>query len=628
MLCWNLVVLWGLSACEDPGTAGADAGGEACVRADLIAQCPPGSNPILGAQAEASCTTAVGGVVEDGEGQATGQCYGVGACRVVCRFAVPCRCGVASVSVDGVLCADCEGAASCGNDRCEGGETPENCPIDCGGVCQAGERRCDGELLQACNLQGRFDTLPCPRGEVCEATQGMARCARDPEVIIGGRDAGTTDGGADSGVVDDGRLIPGTGTWPNVADRSTAPIARALTQRVVTVPLDQPPNGVSPLVNHMFEAGARDLYQWHLLPEGRMEGFGVTATVWVGSDGAPQERPLDGLMPADEAYFCRVYEGCRADISHEQCVGFYPSFRAFGAWKLACLLDYTVRTGDCTSLVVGDQVCGNGFIHPYPAGFTVPANLGRWAAGRELGATPNLDRLLMLDQGTGVVSAQTPVPGFTTLFADGTVALSADGRVAAVVAQQGIDQVIVLWYPDSDERRVILPLSGGRWTRIALSPDGQVLALYGYSTGDRTVEGVISLWNVAEERRIVSIKPPAMRGIGLFFLAFSPNGRELAVDVGFEVEIWELGRVPEKRQVLSHNEVALVERGAYSPDGVTLALKLGPMSLWDTSTGQRFRTIDDVPGNPREVRFTEDGQRLLVLLEQAFVAYHFVVLEP
>jgi hypothetical protein len=154
-------LLW--AGCGDDG---AQTGVE-CARSDLIAQCPPGSNPMLDAASTSQCAAAGAADLISQEGKVVGSCEGEGSCQVLCQFAVPCDCGVREISDEGVFCESCSDGAACGNDTCEATETPESCPTDCGAVCTAGQERCNGDNREVCSQVGRWDSLSCPQGETC-----------------------------------------------------------------------------------------------------------------------------------------------------------------------------------------------------------------------------------------------------------------------------------------------------------------------------------------------------------------------------------------------------------------------------------------------------------------------------
>lgn len=150
---------------------------EECASSDLIAQCPPGSDPVLGAEATSECGGQASGSLVERSGSFSGQCQGTGNCQVLCQFAVPCECGVESVTDAGVICTQCTDQAACGNNICEGGEDPESCPRDCGATCTVDDERCNGNDRQVCNQQGQWDTLACPDGTIsAEAEDDTTSC--------------------------------------------------------------------------------------------------------------------------------------------------------------------------------------------------------------------------------------------------------------------------------------------------------------------------------------------------------------------------------------------------------------------------------------------------------------------
>ena len=624
-----LFLLVFLSGCDDATQAGGDGSVQDCVQSDLIAQCPLGSNPLLGAQAEAACDSAVGGVVQDAQGQATGQCYGVGSCRVVCQFAVPCRCGVASVGRDGVVCASCDDAASCGNDVCEGGESPQNCPIDCGAVCTAGERRCDGELLEECSLQGRFERLPCPQGEVCDFVDGSARCVRDPG-IIEGRDLGV---GEDAGPPpDDGRIIPGDGTWPGVVGAPGAPFSPdgRVVEVVAALQRGDVNDTPTPLAVAMEQAGSRFLWRWRPGTGSTFaEALGGTGRLRIDAAGQLEVFRAPYPRATVEAY-CAVHARCFPG-DEAQCVGVWEALAGQdGGWRRDCLT--AVGAERCNILSGVQDTCFPSARLDHPAGFAIDANEHRLVGNRLLGVALDRTGLVALDLDTGVVHRQAPVPGFSLTNAPAVTALSADGRVAATVGYQGNDQLLIVWTVGGD-RRVLLPQSGGAFNHLALSPDGQVLATVMSTTGDPATENVVSVWNLAEEERIYSIRPPPGEATpGLRVLAFSPDGRHLVLDLLAQaaVEVWTVGAVPEQGPLLAPSPEQNLTHAAFSDDGGVLALAgsfENRVSLWEVASGLRLRTLEGAAGQElREIRFV--GPRLLTLHQESRSVYRFRLYQP
>jgi len=209
---------------------GSEETGEACAESNLVAQCPAGTSVVLDAQAASACSGSVdasSGVV-DVNGSAVGQCHGTGSCQVFCEFQIPCACGVARLSRDEVVCAECQ-PQSCGDGRCDGteradcsdaagpcfacpedcsgatcgdgdctaDELPETCPQDCARACVPNEVVCAGTVLRLCAADGSAFTetdcalagLLCAGGrcvapnicgnDVCEDTENEATCPQD-----------------------------------------------------------------------------------------------------------------------------------------------------------------------------------------------------------------------------------------------------------------------------------------------------------------------------------------------------------------------------------------------------------------------------------------------------------------
>ena len=158
-----------------------------CTQGDLVAQCPPASNPIFEASAVSQCegegdfTTGSDGegMPSDGaSGHVEGQCQGSGDCKILCQFDNPCECGVEEATKVRLKCKACLETAACGNEKCEGGESVETCPQDCGCACENGKQRCNGDALQVCE-SCHWTELACPTNEGCRADpEEGATCQR------------------------------------------------------------------------------------------------------------------------------------------------------------------------------------------------------------------------------------------------------------------------------------------------------------------------------------------------------------------------------------------------------------------------------------------------------------------
>ncbi len=180
---------------------------EQCVAADLIGQCPAGSNPVLGASASAACGGSFDLHVVTEEGSATGQCSSNGTCEFLCQYTSPCTCGISTLSKDQIICsvcpdqscgdgrcegterASCEGGpatclacledcggSTCGDGDCTGTESPQTCPQDCENLCIPNDTFCFGNAVKKCAADGsQYVEVDCtPSGLICGNGQCVA----------------------------------------------------------------------------------------------------------------------------------------------------------------------------------------------------------------------------------------------------------------------------------------------------------------------------------------------------------------------------------------------------------------------------------------------------------------------
>jgi len=138
---------------------------------------------------------------------------------------------------------------------------------------------------------------------------------------------------------------------------------------------------------------------------------------------------------------------------------------------------------------------------------------------------------------------------------------------------------------------------------VAFSPDGRRLAVGS--------DGAVHVWDWQKEQLLLGPLPGhAKKGISV---AFSPDGRRLASGSwGGEVMIWDAvtGKILHRLSEHHHPVSAL----AFSPDGRRLVSACFDRSLivWDTTTGQPLRTLEGHDGLVLGVAFSPDpdGSRL------------------
>lgn len=141
-----------------------------------------------------------------------------------------------------------------------------------------------------------------------------------------------------------------------------------------------------------------------------------------------------------------------------------------------------------------------------------------------------------------------------------------------------------------------------RFPRLALSPDGRYLAFGGLSTP-------LTVCELTTGKRLHQLAPSQGLVSGL---AFTPNGRFLAVDQLNEVRLFgvlsgkEMRKLPKKMPMTS---MMLV----FSPDGRTLASFPGGyrIDLWDVVAQRRLHSPDGHEAAAKALAFFPDGKRLV-----------------
>jgi WD40 repeat protein len=139
-------------------------------------------------------------------------------------------------------------------------------------------------------------------------------------------------------------------------------------------------------------------------------------------------------------------------------------------------------------------------------------------------------------------------------------------RNVAIAAQQEAE---------ADRDRISAVISQ---TALALAPDGKTAAV-----GDR--DGVVRLFDIRSHRVVGKFRPDA-GPIGS--LAYSPDGRTLAVAVGHEIRLWDLATARPLGDIRGHTDEILAVQ--FSPDDRSLISRSldGTVRVWDLTTGSEL----------------------------------------
>jgi RNA polymerase sigma factor (sigma-70 family) len=190
------------------------------------------------------------------------------------------------------------------------------------------------------------------------------------------------------------------------------------------------------------------------------------------------------------------------------------------------------------------------------------------------------------------------------------LAFSPNGRTLASLSRR--DRTIRLW--DAHTGRQLHVLGGGEPNGypLAYAPDSKILAA-GYP------DGTIRLWNPVTGKEIRRF---ALEGQARMVdaIQFSPDGRTLAASSGvsgppdqtrpWSVLVWD---VATGRRLVRHNQSRPFVGGvAFSPDGKELALaEISGLVLWDLARGrERLRVPGTPQDKPGQIAFSPDGRIL------------------
>ena len=179
----------------------------------------------------------------------------------------------------------------------------------------------------------------------------------------------------------------------------------------------------------------------------------------------------------------------------------------------------------------------------------------------------------------------------------GGLAFSPDGRT---LVSGGEDGKINIWELATGELVRTLESDRERWKAVAFSPDGSTLAAAGYDHG-------LFFWDTATWT--IRHKVPDQNRLGAEALAFAPDGRYLALSLGFAARMIDVATGKEvwrsATQPVGMNAIAV------SPDGATLATTGLMIKLWDAATGrEKTPSLSGHGGSVESVAFSPDGTTL------------------
>ncbi|WP_045056810.1 nSTAND1 domain-containing NTPase [Aliterella atlantica] len=205
------------------------------------------------------------------------------------------------------------------------------------------------------------------------------------------------------------------------------------------------------------------------------------------------------------------------------------------------------------------------------------------------------------------------------------IQFSPNGQILAVANYDG---TIIVW--EVGTGRELNKLSGHSDEKnpdvawLLFSPNGQF-----FVSGSRRTDGTLKLWKVSSEKEIKTIRFNDISSFPHFM--FSPDSQTFIYSDGKStnqsVKLWNIANKKEIRNILVPGEpfispdrqvIAVIDRdnnNLISKGKFSTSFTKGTVSLWDTSTGKKVKTLNNFPPGERElgeISFSPDSSLIAV----------------
>lgn len=145
-------------------------------------------------------------------------------------------------------------------------------------------------------------------------------------------------------------------------------------------------------------------------------------------------------------------------------------------------------------------------------------------------------------------------------------------------------------------------------TGLKFSPDGRLLF-----SASASLDKTWRVWDLQTGECLKAVNGRSEGQVGLYAIAFHPNGREFLLSGVAEVSMWDMKTGQHIRKVLERHDPHMIMALAIHPDGKTFVTGAWDekIRVWDLETGEHLRTLEGHQRIVSSLTFNRDGRLLI-----------------